>query len=194
MSQLVGCESARIGIFNAFDDEHIDPTKIFSLNAAVGSLLGANIQNLGYQTTIQYGSDTVFRVSGKGHGAITCALTANDIPDSIIAQITGETVPDSDGIYKLGKDTQAPYCALELISHDIHNNMVYLALLKGIFTHGDINPQTNQAQETDATDAITFTSVDRISDGLAYAHANSGDTGFTETAWNSFVFPPVVGG
>lgn len=191
MSMLVGFESARIGIFNAFDDEHIAAAKIFTIDATQGGVLGANIQNLNYTATPVYASNTVYRIAGKGHGAVTCALTAEDIPHDVIAQITG-AVKNASGIYTIGKDTVAPYCALELISSDSDGNKVYLSLLKGMFGFPDRNPQTNNAQETDFTDALTFTAVDRKSDGLTYAEAFGTDVGFTEEAWDAFVFPPVT--
>lgn len=185
---LVGFESARIGILNSFDDEGIDPAKIFTVDANAGGTLGANITNLNYTPTINYASDVAYRISGKGHGAITCAFTAEDIPIDIMAQITG-MIKNAQGIYTVGKDTQAPYCAIELVSHDADNNKVYLSLLKGQFGVPDRNPQTNQAQETDTTDAITFTGIDRKSDGLAFAEGHAADETFQEEQWNSFIFP-----
>jgi phi13 family phage major tail protein len=192
MAELVGFESARIGIYNSFSDEHIAPEKILTIDAASGGTMGANIQNLNYAVTKQYASDIAYRISGKGHGDITCAFTAADIPPEIVNQITG-AVKES-GIYKVTKDTVAPYCSLLLISHDSGNpaKKIYLALLKGQFGYPDRNPQTNQAQETDVTDALTFTAIDRHSDGVAYAEGYEADTEFTEAAFLDFVFPPVV--
>jgi phi13 family phage major tail protein len=193
VAELVGFESARIGIFTSFSVEKVDPTKLFSINAQKGGTLGANIQNLNYTPTIQYASDVAYKVSGKGHGAVTVALTAIDIPPDVLNQITGATKNDK-GIYVVDKNTQAPYCALELISHDSDNKKVYLAVLKGQFGYPDRNPQTNNANETDYTDALTFTAIDRQSDGAVYAEAYEADATFTEADWDTFVFPPVVAG
>lgn len=191
MAMLVGFASARIGLFNSEDDEHVDPAKIFTIDSTQGGTLGANIQNLNYTPTINYASDVAYRVSGKGTGAVTCQLTASDIPIETLYEITGMQ-KSVEGIYTLGKDTKAPYCALELISHDSDGKKVYLALLKGVFGFPDQNPQTNQAQETDQTDALTFTALNRKSDGLVFAEAFESDTTFTEPAWDSFVFPVPV--
>lgn len=188
MATLVGFESARIGIFNSYEDEHVAAEKIFTVDASKGGVLGANIQNLNYTATPIYASDSIYRISGKGTGAVTCAFTAEDIDQVILNEITG-AVKNDKGIYTIGKGTVAPYCALELISHDIDGKKVYLALLKGQFGYPDRNPQTNQAQETDATDALTFTAVNRKADGLVYCEAYEADEGFTEANWDTFVFP-----
>ncbi len=190
MAMLVGFESARIGILD--DNEQVDPAKIFTINAQAGGTLGANITGLNYTPTIQYASDVAYRVSGKGTGSVTCTFTAEDIPMDIIYQITG-AVKNANGIYVVGKDTQAPYTALEMISHDADNGLVYLGLLKGVFGFPNVNPQTNQAAETDATDSLTFTALNRQSDGLVFAEAFASDEGFQSTNWNSFVFPAVTG-
>jgi phi13 family phage major tail protein len=188
MAELVGFESARIGIYNSFNDEHVDPDKIFSIDAENGGTMGANIQNLNYAVAKQYASDIAFKISGKGHGDITCAFTAADIPPDVLNEITGAT-KNAQGIYVVTKDTQAPYCVLEMISHDSDGKMVYLALLKGQFGYPDRNPQTNQATETDVTDALTFTAIDRQSDSAAYAEAYEADPDFNPSNWANFVFP-----
>lgn len=188
MAMLVGFESARIGIFNSETDEHIDPSKIFTVDAQQGGALGANITNLNYTPTPVYASNSIYRVSGKGTGAVSCAFTAEDIPMDIIYQITGAD-KNENGIVTIGRDTVAPYCALELISSDRDKNKVYLSLLKGVFGFPNYNLQTNAAQEVDVTDALTFTCVNRKSDNLVFAQAFASEAGFTETAWDSFIFP-----
>lgn len=190
MGMLVGFESARTGFMDA-GAETFASDNIFTINNSSGGVMGANITNLNYTPTIVYAGDSPYRVSGKGVGAISCAFTAQDIPPDIIAKLTG-IVKNAQGFYVVGKDTKAPNAALELTSHDSSGNAVHLALLKGIWSVPDKNPQTNQAQETDATDALTFTGLTRISDGLAYAEGYENPLttpAFSQPAWDSFIFP-----
>nr|DAL94693.1 MAG TPA: major tail protein [Caudoviricetes sp.] len=190
MAMLVGFEQAQIGIYNSFNDEHIDPSKIFTVDSKSGGTLGANIQNLNYSPTTVYASDIAYRISGKGHGAITVAFTAEDIPIDIIYQICGAT-KDNDGGYRITKDTIAPYCSLLLISHDSEQpnpKHVYLAVLKGQFGFPERNPQTNNANETDATDSLTFTAIDRLN-GDTYKEFYESDADFDANKMMDFVFP-----
>ncbi|MDD9149336.1 phage tail protein [Sporolactobacillus sp. CQH2019] len=192
MAMLVGFESARIGILD--DNEQVDPAKIFTINGQQGGTLGANISNLNYTPTINYASNIAYRVSGKGTGAATCTLTTEDIPMDIIYQITGAT-KNENGIYTIGRDTQAPYCALEMISGDsgVPSKKVYLALLKGVFGFPALNPQTNNAAEVDFTDSLTFTCLNRKSDDLVFAEGFEADSSFQEASWTQFVFPAPTG-
>lgn len=188
MSMLVGFDSAKIGIFNSFSDEHVTAENIFTIDKTKGGTLGANIQNLNYSPQISYASNVAYRISGKGHGAVTVAFTAMDIPQDLIAKITGAT-KNAQGIYVVTKDTRAPYCSLMMQSQDADGKKVYLAVLKGQFGFPDRNPQTNNANETDYTDALTFTAIDRLSDGAAYAEGYEADLDFNAENFLDFVFP-----
>jgi phi13 family phage major tail protein len=184
---LVGFERLRIGIYNSFDDETIEPENIYTVLAKSGGPQGLNIQNLNYGTTPQYGGDQVVRIAGKGTGAVTAALTALNLPFDLVNKITG--AKKINGIYQLTKDTVAPYCSIEAMSHDADGKQAFLALVKGQFGYPDRNPQTNQAQETDSTDALTFTAVTRLSDSLVYSEGYEADSEFSLTNWQGLVFP-----
>lgn len=190
MAMLVGFDSARIAILD--DNEQVDPTKIFTIDGTQGGALGANITNLNYTPTVNYASNIAYRVSGKGTGAVTCTFTAEDIPMDVIYQITG-AAKNANGIYTVGRDTQAPYCAFEMISGDsgTPSQLVHLALLKGVFGFPNMNPQTNNAAEVDNTDSLTFTALNRKSDDLVFAEGFEADETFQVPAWNTFIFPPT---
>lgn len=190
MAKMVGFESARIGVMS-LGKETFAEDKIYTINAQSGRTLGANIQNLGNSSSVVWASDTPRVIRGKGTGNVTCTLTAENIPEEVIAAMTG-TQKNAQGIYTVGADTMSPYCSMEMISHDEDGKKIYLALLKGTFSFPDQHPQTNTVNQTEATDSIVFTGAARMSDSLVYAKGYESDTEFQEEGWNTFVFPPDV--
>lgn len=163
---LVGLEEVRIGIMKSRDDETIDEKMTFILDGKNGGPTEFNIQNLSSDTEQVYGGDMLRRVTGRGNGQISATFNADDIPSSVLHAILGYK-QNENKIWKVDKNTISPYCSVEVKTHDGDNKAAWLGLTKGQFSRGDVNPQTNTEKQTDATDSLTFTGLNR-NDGVAY--------------------------
>ena len=188
---LKGLEEVAFGKFKSMDDETIE--SVYVTNNAVGGPTQFEIQNTSPTPQQVYAGDGLFRVSGKGNGQITATFAAQDIPADAMHAILGYVKDEESGLWVVGKETKLTYGSIYCKTHDINDKSIWMGLLKGTFTRGQINAQTNQAQETDATDTITFTAVNRKKDGLAYFEGLEADD-ITEDIVHKFVFPDYKGG
>lgn len=195
MAKTKGIDAGQIAIFKDDDSEQVDlsntvlgTTGIYRIDekTSQGITVG-NITGLAPTMTKIYGSDMVVETSGKGTGAITATLGANDIPEPVIDALTGADT--SKGFSVITSNTRAPYSVIEFITHGRKDNVLHFALLKGTFGLEGHNMQTNTETEQLAPDSLTFTAVNRQSDKAAYAKGDEADESFKLDTWNSFVFP-----
>lgn len=191
MPLLKGLEEVVWGISTSMDKEDI--SQVFVTNNAVGGPTQFEIQNTSPTLQQVYAGDGLFRVSGKGNGQITATFAAQDIPADAMHAMLGYVKDEESGLWVVGKETKLVYGSIYCKTHDLNDKAIWMGLLRGTFSRGQINPQTNQAQETDATDTITFTAINRKSDGLAYFEGMEADD-ITEEKVRKFVFPGYTGG
>lgn len=182
---LVGLEEVRIGIMNSRDDEKIAEDKTFILNGKNGGPTEFNIQNLSADTEQVYGGDMLRRVSGRGNGQVSATFNADDIPGEVLHALLGYT-QNENKIWTVDKNTLAPYASVEVMTHDNNGKAIWLGLTKGQFSRGDVNPQTNTEKQTDATDSLTFTGLNR-EDGTAYVEGLESE-GVTQEVMDTELF------
>ena len=198
MAKTVGADSARVAILNDADETvntkdyaaDFGPTGIFKIDASTSEgLISAAISGLAPTMNKVYGSDMVVEESGKGSGSVSVTLAANDIPDTVLNDLTGMKTDTDSGASFIDTDTRAPYSALEMTSHDRKGNLVHFAVLKGTFGPEGHELRTDTDTEQMATDSVTFGAVNRKSDKKVYAAVNSGQATYAEDKWLSLVFP-----
>ncbi len=187
---LKGLEEIVLATFKSMDDETV--TNAFLMNNASGGPTQFQVQNTSPTISQVYAGDAVFRVSGKGNGQITATIAIEDIPAEVLHAVLGYEKDEASGLWLVGKDTSLVAGCVYARSHDAGDGKAWLGLLKGVFSRGDINPQTNQAQETDATDSLTFTGMNRAKDGKAYFEGLETE-GVTDEKVQTFVLPGFTG-
>lgn len=143
---------------------------LFTIDASTskGVISGA-ITGLAPTQTKVYGSDAVVDIIAQGTGAVSLTLAANDIPMQILGKLSGMDYDATTGAYKLGKDSKAPFSVIDLVSTDGDKHPIHFALYKGKFGPEEVSLNTNQDQVNRATDSVTFSAVNRNSDGFVYA-------------------------
>ncbi|WPC19421.1 phage tail protein [Pediococcus inopinatus] len=187
---LKGLDEIAFGVFNSMDDETVK--SVYLMNNQTGGPTQFQVQNTSPTVTQVYAGDALFRVSGKGNGQITSTIAIEDIPAETLHALLGYEKDKDSGLWVVGKDTALVAGCVYARSHDANDQKAWIGLLKGVFTRGDINPQTNQAQETDATDSLTFTAMNRAADGYAYFEGLESEN-VTEESVQKFVFPNFTG-
>lgn len=187
---LKGLEEVGFAVFKSMKDETV--VKTFITNNAIGGPTQFEIQNTSPTVQQVYAGDGLFRVSGKGNGQITATFAAQDIPADALHTVLGYEQDKNSGLWVAGKNTRLVYGAIYAKSHTLDDEEIWIGLTKGTFTRGAINPQTNQAQETDATDSLTITAVNRASDGVAYFEGSTAD-GLTTDKVRKYAFPGYTG-
>ncbi|MGK4094461.1 major tail protein [Pediococcus pentosaceus] len=143
---------------------------LFTIDASTskGVISGA-ITGLAPTQTKVYGSDAVVDIIAQGTGAVSLTLAANDIPMNILGKLSGMDYDTTTGAYKLGKDSKPPFSVIDLVSTDGDKHPIHFALYKGKFGPEEVSLNTNQDQVNRATDSVTFSAVNRNSDGFVYA-------------------------
>ncbi|MDB1563003.1 phage tail protein [Pediococcus pentosaceus] len=143
---------------------------LFTIDASTskGVISGA-ITGLAPTQTKVYGSDAVVDIIAQGTGAVSLTLAANDIPMQILGKLSGMDYDATTGAYKLGKDSKPPFSVVDLVSTDGDKHPIHFALYKGKFGPEEVSLNTNQDQVNRATDSVTFSAVNRNSDGFVYA-------------------------
>lgn len=143
---------------------------LFTIDASTskGVISGA-ITGLAPTQTKVYGSDAVVDIIAQGTGAVSLTLAANDIPMQILGKLSGMDYDAATGAYKLGKDSKPPFSVVDLVSTDGDKHPIHFALYKGKFGPEEVSLNTNQDQVNRATDSVTFSAVNRNSDGFVYA-------------------------
>ncbi|AVI29853.1 MULTISPECIES: major tail protein [Bacillus subtilis group] len=182
----VGFESI---IITVLDENEKATDKKFVLDGKTNKngVVEANITGLAPTMTKNYASNMAIDVSAKGTGDVKCELSVFNLPDECMSAITG--MVKVNGIYQLGKDTQAPYVSVDCISSDVHGNKLHVGLLKGIFGAPDSDLKTNDANVQTAQDKISGEFISRSIDGKVYGKANEGDKDFKAADWEDFIRP-----
>lgn len=187
---LKGLDEVVLATFKSMDDETI--TNAYLMNNASGGPTQFQVRNTSPTITQVYAGDAVFRVSGKGNGQITATIAIEDIPAEALHAVLGYEQDKDSGLWVVGKDTSLVAGCVYARSHDANDQKAWIGLLKGVFSRGDINPQTNQSQETDATDSLTFTGMNRAKDGYAYFEGLESES-VTDEKVQTFVLPGFTG-
>ena len=150
---------------------------LFTIDAATSKgVISAAITGLAPTQTKVYGSDAVVDIIAQGTGAVSLTLAANNIPMEILGKLSGMDYDETTGAYKLGKDSNPPFSVIDLVSTDGDGHPIHFALYKGKFGPEEVSLNTNQDQVNRATDSVTFSAVNRNSDGFVYATYVENDT------------------
>lgn len=179
----LGFEQVMIGIMDK--DENV--TKVHTIDAKNGGTIEGKIGGLAPSMNVTYASNVPFFVSAVGTGQPQLDLDVADLPDEVVADITGATV--ENGITKIGATTVAPYVAVILKAKGASGDDVFVSLLKGKFGHPDLDLKTgdDKGQEL-STDSLSGQFIAR-EDGLVYAKGRTGAADFTFEEFKAFVFP-----
>lgn len=183
-----GFTSARIGIYDP-DKETISKENIFTIEPEKkGSVVSASISNISPTNNPIYGSDSEWKIQGKGTGAITVAFVANAIAKADRQRMLGMTTYKG-GFASIGQDTLSPYCVFEMISHDAEDESIgsRIVLVKGTFHLTTVAPKTNTNTTVYDQDQLTFTAEARKSDKQTYFEAIE-DEEFDMSAWESKIY------
>lgn len=174
MARKTGFSRGFVAILN--DDEKIvadaesglTTTGVFEINAktSLGTVQAA-ISGLEPSVKKVYGSDQQVDVIAQGSGNVAMTLSANDMPEDVLAKLAGMS-KDSLGGYYLSPDTIPPKTAVLLESHDKAGQPLWFALYKGTFGPEEVTLGTNQEAPNTTTDQIKFTALNRGSDGKVY--------------------------
>ncbi|WEG14155.1 phage tail protein [Pullulanibacillus sp. KACC 23026] len=188
----VGFDSAKIAILD--ENEQTSAENTFTIDGKSGGAVEANVTGLAPAQNIVWASNVPFRVLSKGTGDIKIALSLGDIeslPDGAVDKILGRT-QNEQGITVVGADTQPPYCAVELITHDSLNNKLFFGLLKVQFTFdGDDIKTTDNNGPQASSDVLNGAGIARASDALSYVKARESDQ-VTQEVFETFIFPQAV--
>lgn len=189
----VGFKSIKIAILDA--NEQTTAANTFTIDKSAGGAIEANITGLAPNQNIVYASNVPFYVSSKGTGDPKMVLTVADLENlaaGAFDQILGRTQDATTKITSVGSDTEAPYCAVELVTEDKDGKDLFISLLKGKFSYdGDDVKTTDNNGAALSQDQLNFTGVARSSDGLVYAKGREADT-VTQATFETFIFPPAV--
>lgn len=196
MAETVGFDYARIALIDengkvvANKDKGLSATGIFKIDAPTskGVISGA-ISGLAPTITKIWGSNQAVGVSGHGAGNVQVTLAVNDLPHEIVNKISGLT-QDDKGAWVLDTNSVPPFAALELVSLEKRSNKaVHFVLYNGTFAPESRTLQTDTEQEQRATDSLTFTALNRASDGRVYAeYWESDGTEFNQEDLDNDVF------
>lgn len=186
----VGFDTIKIAILD--ENEKTTAATTFTIDKSAGGAIEANITGLAPNQNVVYASNVPFYVSSKGTGDPKMVLTVadlEDLPAGSLDQILGRAQDASSKITTIGSDTEAPYCAIELITKDKEGKQLFISLLKGKFSFDgdDVKTSDNNGAAL-SQDQLNFTGIARSSDGLVYAKGREADT-VTQSTFETFVFP-----
>jgi phi13 family phage major tail protein len=191
----VGFDTVKIAVLD--ENEQTTAADTYTLDKSLGGAIEAAITGLAPTQNVLYASNVPFYVSSKGTGDTKIALTVGDLedlPDGALDKILGRKKDGTSKITVVGADTEAPYCAVELLSKDKNGKVLFISLLKVRFTfEGDNMKSSDNNGATLSQDQLTGSAVARSSDGLVYAKAREADS-VLQTDFETFVFPqaPIV--
>lgn len=197
MAETIGFDYARVAIIDDKTEKVISgeaglgDTGVFKIDApsSDGVISGA-ISGLAPTITKIYGSNQAVGVSGQGAGNVQVTLAVNDLPHEIVAKLGG-LKQDDKGAWYLDTKSVPPFVALEMVSEEKSSHKaVHLVLYKGTFAPENRTLQTDTDQVQRATDSLTFTALNRASDGRVYAeYWESDDSSFEQSKLDADVFP-----
>lgn len=185
---LTGLSEVVIGVLK---DGKVATEDMYLLDSRTGGPTGVNIQGLNPQVEKLYGGDGIYLASSQGTGGVTVSVNALDLPQELVAKLTGMKKDETSGAYLVGNSTTPAEAAMMIRSHDKSGKSVYFGLFKGTFTRGDINPQTNEDKNKNATDTLTMTCSPN-ENGDVYAEAIEGVDGVTTEKFETLIFKTTV--
>lgn len=184
----VGFDTIKIAVLDA--NEKAVTANTYTIDKSAGGAIEANITGLAPTQNTVYASNVPFYVSSKGTGDPKMTLTVADLenlPEGALDTILGRQTDSTTKITTIGTDTEAPYCAVELITKGKDGNKLFISLLKGKFTFdGDDIKTTDNNGAVLSQDQLSFTGVART-DGLVYAKGREVD-GVTQGSFEGFIF------
>ncbi len=176
------------------DTAGLDTTGVYfadgHTNATAEGLTQVQFANLSGTVTPGYANNKQKRAS-KGTAYPTAQVTFLDLEFGAQQKLLG-MVSDGKGGYTEGNTTQPVYALFKSQSLDKSFN-IYYALTNAHVTTGNKTWGTNNQNEVDANDELTFNSKSPIKDsmfnGKSFKVYSSADTGFDEKAMMAEVFP-----
>lgn len=201
MASTVGIEKIRVAVLN--DDETVDKNAIkgsdsrgiFEIDARTSmGATKATISGLAPESNRIWGSNESVGVSTRGTGQVSVSMGANSIPMEVLAVLTGME-KDASGAYTLGSHSRAPMAVVDVISTEEKTNKpVHFGVLKGMFAPEENNMETNNSSIQRTTDTLTFTGLNRTSDGLVYSALFESQPDADVNKYDEFVFPQAQNG
>ena len=195
MAETIGFSYARIAMLDGttekvlLADAGLSESGIFKVDAPSSKgVISAAIAGLGPTITKIYGSNRAVGVSGQGAGNVTVTFAVNDLPTEIVNKLSGMK-QDTNGAWYIDTETKPPFASLELVSEGNDQKAVHFVLYKGTFAPENRTLQTNNESVQRATDSITFTALNRDSDGRVYAEYWENDSKVKDEALEADVFP-----
>lgn len=187
MTLLQGLSEVKIGIHKSSTDPTIAAADIYTLDNSNGGPTGFNLQNLSKSPTTLYAGDGAFLTLSAGTGDVQATFNALDIPGDLTARLLGYQQDEISGAWLHGKDSNPAYATIMAVSHDKDNNEALMALFRGTFTRGDVNPQTNNASVQNTTDSLVFHAVSN-KQGFTYAEGVVGENEVTRAKFEALAF------
>lgn len=109
-----------------------------------GATVSADISGLSSDPVSVYGSDLKYYVSQKGVGNPEAEISILDMPQEAKNIILGRETADETGLAVVGKDTEAPYCAVKLRTSTLQGDEAVIAMFKGKFSTEGISIKTKE--------------------------------------------------
>lgn len=195
MAETIGFSYANVAVLDSKTEkvlagaEGLSTSGIFKVDAPSSKgVISAAISGLAPTITKIYGSNRAVGVSGQGAGNVQVTFAVNDLPTEVVNKLSGMK-QDENGAWFIDSETKPPFAALELVSEGADQKAVHFALYKGTFAPESRNLQTNNESVQRATDSITFTALNRDSDGRVYAEYWDNDEKVKDDSITTDVFP-----
>lgn len=190
---LVGFKQATIQIL----DEDLKPVAgkkyVIKGETNKGATSGFEITGLSPEAVKVYGSNSPYYVSQQGTGEVDATFSALDLPSAIEHEVLGRNA-DSNGVFHVGEETVAPYCAVLFESADLRGQKIGTGLYAGKFSRDAISAETlnGDSYEPEA-DEYKFTPISKTIDGKNQT-VGFADTDSSFTALETELFGATSGG
>jgi phi13 family phage major tail protein len=184
----IGFKRAVVGIYD--ENEKVTQQVIIDPTTKNGTI-EMNISGLAAQQNKVYASNIAVYVSQLGTGDVKATFSLFDLTADVKSKILGWASQTAG--YAVGSATNPPYVVVDCQVDLPDGNTGHIVLLKGKFAFdGDDIKTSDNNGAVPSTDQLQGSFVGRNSDGLVYYVVSEGDTGFTSTAFNAFIFPPAA--
>lgn len=121
-----------------------------------GATSSVKISGLAVDPVKTWGSNKVYKISGKGVGDAKAEFDIIDIPDDVMAAILGYNV-DSNKIITASSSTEAPECAILIEDTDARGDKLMLGFLSGKFSYDGVEMSTAKGKAEELKpDAVSF--------------------------------------
>lgn len=184
----IGFKRAVVGIYDA--NEKVTEQVIIDPSTKNGTI-EMNISGLAPNQNKVYASNQAVYVSQKGAGDVKASFSIFDLTPDIQSKILGWEAQESGG-HAVGSSTDAPFVVIDCQTDLPDGSIGHVVLLKGKFTYDGDDLKTNDNNgAVPTTPQLQGSFIGRDSDGLVYYPVSEGDTGFTPSGFQSFIFPPA---